>query len=391
MPADVLVVGGGVAGVHTANTLARRLNRSQANIRVIDAMGVHAYQPGFTRLALDQSDASKLVRDVRRLLHKRVDLVVDEATRLDPVAGKLYLRREAAMTFDYLVLATGARLDRDAVPGLAEATHDYYSLPSAERLREALRRFRGGDLVLGVAGTPYKCPPTPVEFALLLERWLRRHGLRDRTRLKYLSPVNGLFPIEAASRQVEPALQKIGITLHPFVNIEEVDADRSRIHSLEGESFEFDLAILVPPHRGVPMVVDSGVAGPGGWIPTDPETLRVKGYQRLFAVGDATDLPISKSGSTAHFEAAVVAEQLTASIQGRPVDPEVGVYRGRTICFIDLGGRRASILVFERDRPPRLRRASPLWYAARRAFDKAYWTTIRTGLGFGVERFLRRI
>jgi sulfide:quinone oxidoreductase len=254
-----------------------------------------------------------------------------------------------------------------------------------------LRRFEGGDLVLGVAGTPYKCPPTPVEFALLLERSLRKRGLRDRTRLSYLSPVNGLFPIEAASRQVEPALRKRNIKLHPFVNIEEVDADKMQIHSLEGEKFDFDLAILVPPHRGAPMVVDSGLAGPGGWIPTDPETLQVKGYQRMFALGDATDLPISKSGSTAHFEAGVVAEQLAAQVEGREVDPDTGIYRGRTICFLEVGGSRASILVFERDRPPRLRAASPLWYAARRTFDRAYWAMIRSGFGYGVERLLRRI
>lgn len=391
MPAEILVVGGGVAGVHTANTLARRLSPTEATIRVIDSHGVHAYQPAFTKLALDRSDSSRLVRDVRRLLHRRVDLVIDAATRLDPVAGKLHLRREAAMAYDYLVVATGARPDREAVPGLAEGAYDFYSLPGAERLREALRRFEGGDLILGVAGTPYKCPPTPVEFALLLEQALHRRGLRNRSRLKYLSPVDGLFPIEAASRRVEPLLEKRGIALHRFVNIEEVDPEERQIHSLEGETFAFDLAVLVPPHRGAPMVVDSGLGDPGGWVPTDPATLRVKGYERLYAIGDATDLPISKSGSTAHFEARVVAEQVAAAVQGREVDPDVGLYRGKTICFLEVGRGRAAILVFERDRPPRMHRASRFWYGARRAFDKAYWTTVRTGLGFGVERILRRI
>jgi sulfide:quinone oxidoreductase len=388
MPAGVIVVGSGVAGVHTANLLAKRLPASAATIRVIDANGQHAYQPGWLSVALDAAAASRLSRDVRGLLHPRVELILDEVSRLDPTAGKLWLNREGTMSYDYAVLATGTRLDRDAVPGLEEGTHDFYSLEGSKRLREALRKFTGGTILVGIAGVPYPCPPAPVEFALRLEEMLRRRGIREQTRIRYLSPVNRAFPIEAASKVVEPILEDRGIEMVPFVNVEEVDPANRTLFSLEGETFSYDLAILVPPHRGSRLVGDSGLGDPGGWIPTDPSTLQVRGYSRLFALGDGTDLPISKAGSTAHFESAVVAEQVTAAIEGREPDPETGTYRGRVVCFLGVGGKKTTIIQLDADHAPRVRRPSRFWHFIRWVFEKTYWMTLRTGLAFRAQRFL---
>jgi len=390
MSAGVLVVGGGVAGLHTANLLARRLPTSTATIRVIDPTGQHAYQPGWLSLALDAASPGRLTRDVRTLLHPRVELVLDQVVRLDPTAGKFWLSREGTMSYDYAVLATGTRLDRDAVPGLQEGTQDFYSLHGATRLRETIRSFEGGTILVGIAGVPYPCPPAPVEFALRLEELLRRRGIRDQTVIRYLTPLNRAFPIEEASRIVEPILEERGIEMMPFVNVEEVDPAGKRLFSLEGETFSYDLAILVPPHRGSSLIDDSGLGDPGGWIPTDPSTLKVRGYDRLFAIGDATDIPISKAGSTAHFESGVVAEQIAAAIEGRRPDPETGTYRGRVVCFLGLGGKRATIIQFDSDHPPKMARPSRFWHFARWLFEKAYWVTIRTGLGFRAERFLPR-
>jgi sulfide:quinone oxidoreductase len=386
----ILIIGGGVAGLHTANLLARRLGPSRASIRLIDADGMHAYQPALLGLALGRRRSTRLTCDVRSVLHDDVELIVDDAIRLDPVAGKLWLRRGEPLGYDHAIIATGARLDYGAVPGLAEGSYDFYSQVGAERLRERLRSFAGGDVLVGVAGMPYRCPPSPVEFILRLEEMLRRRGLRDSTRLHFLSPVNRILPIEEAADVVEPIMSRRGIVMHTFVNVEEVDPQRHSLRSLEGEDFEYDLAILVPPHSGAEVVIDSGLGDPGGWIPTDPATLHVKGYRHLFALGDATDLPISKAGSTAHFESKVVAEQVTAAIEGRDPDPETGTYRGRVICFMGLGRRVTTIIEFDQDHPPRVLRPSRMWEAARWAFERSYWSTLRTGIGFKFDRLLAR-
>ncbi len=378
VPADVVILGGGVGGTLTANLLAKRLGRDRVRVRLVDATGLHVYQPGFLYVALGQAKTCRLARDTRSLLHRDVDLIIDRAVKLDPGGRQVILETEEPIRYDYLVVATGARLDRDAVPGL-HATHDFYSLTGAERLREALRTFRGGTLLVGVAGIPYKCPPAPVEFTLMLEEYLRKRKLRDQTTIKFLSPLNRAFTIESASKMVEPIFEQRGIELHTFVNVESVDAERKQLTSLEGETFDFDLAVLVPPHKGAEVIAESGMAGPGGWLPTDPKTLEVKGQNHVFAVGDASDLPISKSGSTAHFEAPVVVEQITADLEGRAPDPVKSKYRGKVMCFVHTGGRKGTVLIFDYDHPPKPPRPSVIWHAAKWLFNRVYWLTVPKG------------
>ncbi|OFW79520.1 MAG: pyridine nucleotide-disulfide oxidoreductase, partial [Actinobacteria bacterium RBG_19FT_COMBO_70_19] len=302
MPAKVVVLGGGVGGTLAANLLAKELGRDGA-VTVVDPTGMHHYQPGYLYLALGQTNGRWLVRDERTLLRRGVDLVVEKPTKLDPEAGVVQLERGGTIDFDYAVLATGARLVPDQVPGLLEGSYEFYSLEGAQRLREALRRFKGGRIRVGIAGIPYKCPPAPVEFVFMVEEYLRHRGIRDKSEITLLSPLNRAFTIESASKVIQPIMEQRGIELTTFFNVEEVDPSAGTVSSLEGEKTEYDLLVLVPPHRGQQLVIDSGLGDTSGWLPTDKHTLQVDGHDRIFAIGDATNLPISKSGSTAHFEA----------------------------------------------------------------------------------------
>ena len=165
MPAKVVVLGGGVGGTLVANLLHKELGRD-ASVTVVDPTGMHVYQPGFLYVALGQANGRWLTRDERTLLRRGVELVVERAVRIHPEAGTVQLERGGSLDYDYLVLSTGARLVPEQVPGLAEATHEFYSLEGAQRLREELSRFKGGRIHVGIAGIPYKCPPAPIEFML---------------------------------------------------------------------------------------------------------------------------------------------------------------------------------------------------------------------------------
>lgn len=374
MPARVVVLGGGVGGTLAANLISSELGR-EATVTVVDATGMHIYQPGFLYVALDQANALWLARDERTLLRKDVGLVVDEATRIDPTAQTVTLARGGALPYDYLVIATGSRLDRAAVPGYGD-THDFYSLEGALRLREELRRFKGGRIALGVAGIPYKCPPAPVEFVLMAEEYLRRRGLREHSSVTLLSPLNRAFTIESASKLVQPIFDRRGIGLTTFFNVESVDTASRTVTSIEGETEAYDLLVLVPPHKGAAVVMDSGLGDAGGWIPTDRNTLSHRQHERIFAIGDATDLPISKSGSTAHFEAPVVASRIASFIRGTA--PKAA-YGGRVMCFLETGGGRATSLRFDYAHPPVPPQPSRLWHWAKWIFNRAYWVTVPQG------------
>jgi sulfide:quinone oxidoreductase len=270
MPAQVVVLGGGVGGTLTANLLARQLGRD-AHVTVVDPTGMHLYQPGFLYAALGKTNGRWLARDERTLLRREVDLAVEAATLVEPDSGRVRLARGGSLPFDYLVVATGACLVPEEVPGLVEGAQEFYSLEGALRLREALRRFTGGRVLVGVAGIPYKCPPAPVEFTLMLDQYLRRQGVRDHAQVTLLSPLNRAFTIESASQLVQPIMQARGIGLETFFNVETVDPSAGTVSSLEGDTAGFDLLVLVPPHRGQAVIEASGLATPAaGCRPTGP-------------------------------------------------------------------------------------------------------------------------
>ena len=374
MPARVVVLGGGVGGTLAANLLDREL-RGDGTVTVVDGTGMHVYQPGFLYVALGQANALWLARDERTLLRKNVELVIEQAIKIDPEKQTVALARGGTLPYDYLVLATGSRLDRDAVPGYGDS-HDFYSLDGALRLREELRRFKGGRILVGVAGIPYKCPPAPVEFVLMLEEYLRKRGLRDKSSVTLLSPLNRAFTIESASKLVQPIFERRGVGLSTFFNVESVDTARHTVTSLEGETAEYDLLVLVPPHRGSALIDASGLGDAAGWVPTDRNTLQHKSFERIFAIGDATDLPISKSGSTAHFEAPVVASRVASFVRGTA--PETS-YGGRVMCFLETGGGRATSLRFDYAHPPVPPKPSRIWHWAKWIFNRAYWVTVPPG------------
>jgi sulfide:quinone oxidoreductase len=374
MPARIVVLGGGVGGTLAANLLSKALGK-EAAVTVVDGTGMHLYQPGFLYVALDQANALWLTRDERTLLRKQVELIVDHATKIDPAAQTVSLARGGTVAYDYLILATGARLDRDSVPGYG-GTQDFYSLEGALRLREELRRFKGGRILVGVAGIPYKCPPAPVEFVLMLEEHLRKRGIRDKSCVTLLSPLNRAFPVESASKMVQPIMARRGNQLAPVFNVDSVDAAKGVVSSIEGESFEYDLLVLVPPHRGAKVIEDSGLGDESGWIPTDRATLAHVQHDRIFALGDGTNLPISKSGSTAHFEAPVIASRIASLVRGTAPQESYG---GRVMCFLEIGDGKATTLRFDYTHPPIPPNPSRLWHWAKWAFNRAYWVTVPQG------------
>jgi sulfide:quinone oxidoreductase len=380
----ILILGGGVGGTLTANLLVkrlrRRIDRGAVEVMVVDSTGQHVYQPGFMYIAMGGERAANLQRPERSLLDKRVTLVIGEVARVDEERQIVILTDGLELGYDQLVLATGSRLVPEAIEHFDTEAQHFYSAEAAARLRTALDRFDGGRIVIGIAGMPYKCPPAPLEVAFLIEAEMRQRGLRDRTTIDFCSPIGRAFTIETVSEMATPILERKGIELHTFFNVEAIDPERKVVLSLEGEELPYDLLILVPPHKGQQFLMDSGLApAPGGWLPTDRATLQVGGRPNVYALGDATDLPLSKAGSTAHFEAPVVTERLVAAIEGRAVDHPRGDYLGKVMCFFEIGDGKGTLLQFDYEHPPRPPKPNQLWHLGKIVFNKTYWHTVPKG------------
>ena len=376
-PSEIIILGGGVGGTLVANLLARKLSRKQANITVIDRTGQHTYQPGWLYIPFGGAPPERLERAKRSLLARSIRMVVGDVRRIERDARRVGMADGRSYPYDTLVVATGARLAPETVPGYAAGAHHFYSAEAALRLHAALREFQGGRIVVGVADIPYKCPPAPLEFTFLLDDELRRRGLREQTEIVYLSPIGRVFTLESVSSFVTPMLEERGVRYELFFNTESIDPQARQISSLEGTTLDYDLLVLVPPHRGAQIVVDAGLGDAQGWIPTDRETLQCKADPHIYVIGDASDLPVSKSGSAAHFEAKVVAQRISAEVLGRPDDAR---YDGAVLCFLETGRGQASQLVFDYTHPPAPPRPNQFYHYEKALFNTAYWYLVPRGL-----------
>ncbi|NWJ45310.1 MAG: NAD(P)/FAD-dependent oxidoreductase [Chloroflexi bacterium] len=376
----IVVLGGGTGGTLVANLLAKKLKPSEAEITVVSASARHLYQPGWLYVPFGRQDPRALSKPVRSLLRKRVNLVIGEVSQLETEKQQITLSDGNTVEYDYLIIATGSHIYPDDIPGFKEGVNHFYTEEASFHLHAALEEFQGGKIVVGVGGLPHKCPVAPLEFTFLLEEYLHHRGLRDKTEIIYTYPLNRVFSIQSVADTAQPLLEERKITIETFFNLEEVDAEAKILKSMECTELNYDLAVMTPPHRGAKFLQGHPIADASGWVKTERNTLQVNGIRNIWALGDTTDLPISKAGSTAHFEAPVIVERLSADLRGIELDPKHSEYKGHVMCFLESGYGKASMLDFNYEHPPKLHEPSTIVHFQKMAFNKAYWYLVPTGV-----------
>ncbi|MBI5137778.1 MAG: NAD(P)/FAD-dependent oxidoreductase [Nitrospirae bacterium] len=376
MTTRILIVGGGLAGTIVANGLCRQLGRELAkgavNITMLGADERHLYQPGLLYIPFGRMREAELFREQRKVLSHHVYFHVDPATAIDVDGRTVTTASGKEYGYDYLVLATGSRITPEEVPGMAEGAHWFYDLAGARRLREALGVFTGGRIVVNV-NVPHKCPVAPIEVTFMLHDFLKERGLWDKTELTYTYPIGRLHGLEPVANWAQPEMDRLGIKYETFFNAESVDPNARTVTSMEGSTLPYDLLITIPPHKGAQVIENSGL-GKGGWVATDKKTLHRVGSNNVFVVGDTTDIPISKAGSTAHFEADTLVDNLVSLIQEGCMARE---YDGKVFCFIEAGLNRGTYVWFNYQVPPNPVPPSRMVHWFKLAYNRMYWLSAR--------------
>jgi sulfide:quinone oxidoreductase len=372
----ILIVGGGTGGTILANNLARRLaseiRAGTVRLTLLSDSDKHMYQPGLLYVAFGQMTPDQLYRDEASLLEPCVDFRVDPVTEFHLDRNEVRTKSGKVYGYDILVIATGARIVPQEVPGLSEGSENFYTEEGAVRLHRRLMEFQGGTVAM-VVSLPHKCPVAPVEAMFLLHDFFKARGIRDKVKLKYNYPVNHVHATANVARWAKPEFDKAGIEYETLFNVKEVDPVKKVVYSEEGTECKYDLLIAIPPHRGME-IVEQNKLGQGGWIPTDRFKLTMNGHDNVYVIGDATNIPVSKTGSAAHFEAEVVAENIASVIKtGVPVRQ----YDGRVYCFIEAGYDRATYNAFDYVNLPDLKPPSKSIHWFKMAYNQMYWTTVR--------------
>jgi sulfide:quinone oxidoreductase len=372
----ILIVGGGMGGTILANNLARRLvnemRSGKVKIAMLSASDRHMYQPGLLYLAVGRMTPDELYRDQASLLEPGIDFQVDpvEEFRLDK--NEVKTKSGKVHGYDVIAIATGSRPSAEDIPGLAEASEQFYTEESAVKMFKRLQQFQGGKVVIAM-GVPHKCPMAPLEITFMLYDYFKDRGLADKVKLHYTYPIGRVHTLENVAKWAAPEMDRLGITYETLFNIKSVDAAKKVISSEEGSETNYDLLISIPAHRGMEVIEKNGL-GQRGWIPTHRHRLNMEGRDNVFVIGDTTNLPISKAGSTAHFEAEVVGENIAAMVKlGTPVRD----YDGKVFCFIEAGKDRATYAMFDYQNPPQPKPPTKAVHWFKLAYNKLYWASAR--------------
>jgi sulfide:quinone oxidoreductase len=372
----ILIVGGGMGGTILANNLARRLvsemRSGKVKITMLSASDRHMYQPGLLYLAVGRMTPDELYRDQASLLEPGIEFQVDpvEEFRLDK--NEVKTKSGKVHGYDVIAIATGSRPSAEDIPGLAEASEQFYTEESAVRMFRRLQQFEGGKVVIAM-GVPHKCPMAPLEITFMLYDYFKDRGLADKVKLHYTYPIGRVHTLENVAKWAAPEMDRLGITYETLFNLKSVDPAKKVIKSEEGSETSYDLLISIPAHRGQEVIEKNGL-GQRGWIPTHRHRLNMEGRSNVFVIGDTTNLPISKAGSTAHFEAEVVGENIAAMVKlGAPVRD----YDGKVFCFIEAGKDRATYAMFDYQNPPQPKPPTKAVHWFKLAYNKLYWASAR--------------
>jgi sulfide:quinone oxidoreductase len=375
MKRQVVILGAGFGGLELSTLLSERL-ADEVEVTLIDQND--AFTLGFSKLDIVFHFQTR--DDVRlpywRLVKRGVVFRQETVLSIDPQRRRA-ITNEATYDADFLVVALGADYALSATPGFAEGGFEYYSLDGAERLRDELPSFRGGNVLLAVLSIPFKCPPAPYEGILLLHDYLVQRGIRDATRLHVVTPQPAPIPVSAeASEAVERTMAARGIEYTKRRRVYGINPAEKVAHFKDHDE-SYDLFIGIPVHKVPDVLVEAGLTE-NGWVKVDPLTLATP-FPGVYALGDCAETGIPKAGVFAETAARAVADGIAASLRGG----RARLYDGTGLCFVEMGeGEVGRVDVhFRAEGGPTAPLLGP---SAEYAIEKAEFGAIRRARWFGL-------
>jgi sulfide:quinone oxidoreductase len=395
----IIILGSGAGGTVVANMLRKELLESEWEITIIDRKEQHHYQAGYLFIPFGVYSESDVIKPKKEFIPKSVDFVLDNVVKIDTNERRVETEKGDRYDYDWLVIATGCDIAPGEIDGMMDGwgkdIFDFYTLGGALELYKKLKYFDSGKVVLNIAEFPYKCPIAPLEFVFMADWFFIVNGVRDKVDIQFVTPMDNVFTKPVAARILAEFAAKKNIKVTPYFDLAQVNANEKTIESGKGDKIDYDLLVAIPPNVGDKALINSGISDAVGFVPTDNHTLKAEKLDRVYVVGDTTNVPTSKAGSVAHYQGYTLVENLIREIDGHEAKP---TFDGHATCFLASGFEKAILLDFNYDVEPlpgkfpfpgmgpfSLLQESLSNYWGKMMFRWVYWNLMMKGLDLPLE------
>jgi sulfide:quinone oxidoreductase len=258
------------------------------------------------------------------------------------------------MRYDCLIIATGTDIHPEQTEGLLDeewgcSKFDIYTPRGAERLGQFLKTWQGGRLVVSITEMPIKCPVAPLEFLFLADAYFSERGMRDKVDLHLVTPLSGASTKPTSSRVLGELLERKGISVMPDFGLGRVDSAEKKLVAWDETEVKYDLLVSIPTNMGDARIARSEMGNELKFVPTNKQTLAAEGFEEVFVIGDASNVPASKAGSVAHFQSEILFGNIMEHIGGRPPRAH---FDGHANCFIESGFGKGLLIDFNYETEP---------------------------------------
>lgn len=414
---QILIIGGGTAGIMTAAQLKRK--KHNIEIGIIEPSDKHAYQAAWTLVGAGTYDYKETIRPESSLIPKGVDWIQDYADKIDPDNNSVSTRTSGEITYEFLVVCPGIQMDLDGIEGLRDALGkggvcSNYTDP--EYTWKVLKEFEGGNAVFTQPATPIKCGGAPQKIMYLAEHYLRKHNLRERSNVVFATPGSVIFGVKDFAKTLNKIIIDRDIIFKPYYSPKKIDPTTKTIYfqysepgengciinegnkineRLEGDTtiaVPYDMLHLAPPQSAPDFIKNSALAhaeGPSkGWLNVDINSLQHNVYPNVFGLGDSAALPTAKTGAAVRKQAPVVVANLL-HLLARDSKIDKG-YEGYSSCPLVTGYGKMVLAEFKynnvRDSDPFLskfvdttKEQWSMWVLKKYGLPYLYWNKMMKG------------
>ena len=352
----IVIRGGGTAGLSVASRLKRTLPAKDFDVAIVEPSSTHDYQPLWTLVGGGVCKKEESRRQEVNYIPAGAAWIKEKVATIQPDTNTIVTDSGKSITYDYLIVGLGIKIIWDGIPGLKETIGknnvcSNYSYDIAEYTWDCIKNFKGGTAIFTMPGTPVKCGGAPQKIMYLADDAFRRQGVRDKSKVVYVTPQKQIFAVEKYRKTLDAVIARKGLEMQFGHELTAIDGPAKKAIVLDkstGQATEmgFEMIHVTPPMGPMDVIKNSPLADDGGWLAVDKYTMQSTKFANVFGLGDCINAPCAKTGAAVRKQSPVVVRNLISLIHGKPVD---ATYDGYGSCPLVTGYGRLVLAEFGYD------------------------------------------